>query len=311
MIGGTMTSRVKHLLRTADDRFTGLDRFPYEPRYLDADGQRVHYVDEGPAGAPPVLLVHGWPSWSYLWRNVIPPLLTARRRVVAADLFGFGRSDKPASREDVAVGDQVRCLRCLVSTLGLTGATLVVHDWGGLVGLRVAAEQPDRFAAVVAVNALLPTGDRAPGDRFLAWQWSTQTGDQFSAGEVIAQGTGGELPDEVLDAYDAPFDPERLGGDEPLDAAAREFPMLIPTRPENPESQGNRDAWAVFGAWTKPFVALWSDDNPVVGGGDRFWHEVPGAAGQAHVTVQEESLYLVEDHPELVTEAVLGLSPDA
>ncbi|MGH2722287.1 MAG: haloalkane dehalogenase [Actinomycetota bacterium] len=303
-----MTSRVKQLLRTADDRFTGLDGFPYESRFLDVDGQRLHYVDEGPAGAPPVLLVHGWPAWSFLWRNVIPPLLTGGRRVVAADLLGFGRSDKPASREDVAIGDLVRCLRGLVSTLGLTRTTLVVHDWGGLVGLRVAAEQPDRFAAVVAVNALLPTGDRAPGDRFLAWQWSTQTGTEFSAGEVIGQGTTGDPADEVLDSYDAPFD---TPGDEALDAAAREFPMLIPTRPENPETQGNRDAWSVFGAWTKPFVTVWSDDNPVVGGGDRFWREIPGAAGQPHVTVPETSLYLVEDHPELVTDAVLGLSPEA
>ncbi|MGH9283623.1 MAG: alpha/beta fold hydrolase, partial [Acidimicrobiales bacterium] len=214
-----MTSRVKQLLRTADDRFTGLDGFPYESRFLDVDGQRLHYVDEGPAGAPPVLLVHGWPAWSFLWRNVIPPLLTGGRRVVAADLLGFGRSDKPASREDVAIGDLVRCLRGLVSTLGLTRTTLVVHDWGGLVGLRVAAEQPDRFAAVVAVNALLPTGDRAPGDRFLAWQWSTQTGTEFSAGEVIGQGTTGDPADEVLDSYDAPFD---TPGDEALDAAARE-----------------------------------------------------------------------------------------
>ena len=299
-------SQVKHLLRTPDDSFAELEGFPYESRYLDVDGQRVHYVDEGPADAPPVLLVHGWPAWSYLWRNVIPPLLTARRRVIAADLLGFGRSDKPASREDVSIGDQVRCLRGLVSTLGLAGTTLVVHDWGGLVGLRVAAEQPDRFAAVVAVNALLPTGDRAPGDRFLAWQWSTQTGTEFSAGEVMGQGTVKELADEVLDAYDAPFD---AAGDEAVDAAAREFPMLIPTRPENPETQGNRDAWSVFGAWTKPFVALWSDDNPVVGGADRFWREIPGAAGQAHVAVPKTSLYLVEDHPELVTEAVLGLSP--
>lgn len=303
-----MTSQVKNLLRTPDDSFAELEGFPYESRYLDVDGQRVHYVDEGPADAPPVLLVHGWPAWSYLWRNVIPPLLTARRRVIAADLLGFGRSDKPGDREDVAIGDQVRCLRGLVSTLGLTGTTIVVHDWGGLVGLRVAAEQPDRFAAVVAVNALLPTGDRAPGDRFLAWQWSTQTGVEFSAGEVIGQGITNEVADEVLDAYDAPFD---AAGDEALDAAAREFPMLIPTRPENPETQGNRDAWTVFGAWTKPFVALWSDDNPVVGGGDRFWREIPGAAGQTHVAVPETSLYLVEDHPELVTEAVLGLSAQA
>jgi haloalkane dehalogenase len=300
-----VTSRVKQVLRTPDDSFAELEGFPYESRYLEVDGLRVHYIDEGPADAPTVLLVHGWPAWSYLWRNVIPPLLTARRRVLAADLVGFGRSDKPAAREDVAIGDQVRCLRGLVSTLGLTGTTLVVHDWGGLAGLRVAAEQPDRFAAIVAVNALLPSGDRAPGDRFLAWQWSTQTGTEFSAGEVIAQGTEKELDDAVLDGYDAPFD---ASGDEALDSAARELPMLIPTRPENPETQGIRDAWAVFEAWTKPFVALWSDDNPVVGGGDRFWREIPGAAGQAHVAVSEQSLYLVEDHPELVTEAVLGLS---
>jgi haloalkane dehalogenase len=251
-----------------------------------------------------VLLVHGWPAWSYQWRAVIPPLLAAGRRVVALDLLGFGRSDKPARREEVAIGDLVRSLRGLVSTLDLSGTTMVCHDWGGLVALPVVAEQPDRFAAVVAINTLLPTGDRAPGDRFLAWQWSTQAGDEWSAGEIIAQGCGSELSDGVACGYDAPFE-----GADSLDSAARELPMLIPTRPDNPESQAHRETWEVFGRWEKPFVTVWADAHPVVGGADRFWRDgVPGAAGRPHVIVDEEMLYLVEDHPDLVVDAVTGIS---
>jgi haloalkane dehalogenase len=301
--GHTVTSQATQVLRTPDGSFTGLEGFPYEPRYLDVDGLRIHYVDEGPSDAAPVLLVHGWPAWSYLWRKVIPPLLAAGRRVVAPDLIGFGRSDKPARREELAFGDLVRSLRGLVSTLDLSRATLVCHDWGGLFGLRAVAEQPDRFAAVVAINAMLPTGDRAPGGNFLAWQWSTQASSEFSAGTILGQGCGADLPEAVLDGYDAPFE----GGDS-LDAAAREFPMLIPTRPDNPETEANRETWEVFGRWEKPFVTLWSDTHPVVGGADRFWRDgVPGAAGQPHVALEEASFYLVEDRPDLITEAVTGV----
>ncbi|HEY8202410.1 MAG TPA: haloalkane dehalogenase [Actinomycetota bacterium] len=299
-----MTSPATQVLRTPDESFAELEGFPYEPRWLEVDGVRIHYVDEGPSDAAPVLLVHGWPAWSYQWRTVIPPLLAAGRRVVAPDLVGFGRSDKPARREDVAFADLVRSLRGFVSTLDLSGATMVCHDWGGLVALPVVAEQPDRFAAVVAINTLLPTGDRAPGDRFLAWQWTTQAGSEFSAGEVIAQGCGAELPDEVAGGYDAPFE-----GADSLDAAARELPMLIPTRPDNPESQAHRETWEVFGSWERPFVTIWSDAHPVVGGADRFWREgVPGAAAQPHVVVDEETLYLVEDHPDLVVDAVTAIA---
>lgn len=300
-----MTGPTMQVLRTPDSSFEGLDGFGYEPRYLEVDGLRIHYVDEGPADAAPVLLVHGWPAWGYQWRQVIPALLSAGRRVVVSDLLGFGRSDKPAVRDEVALGDLVRGLRGFVSTLDLSGATMVCHDWGGLFALRVVAEQPDRFAAVVAINALLPTGDRAPGDRFLAWQWSTQAGDDFSAGEVIGQGCGAELPDAVVDAYDAPFE-----GADSLDAAARELPMLIPTRPDHPESESYRKTWEVFGSWEKPFVTLWSDAHPVVGGAERFWRDgVPGAAGQPHVVVDEGAIYFVEDHPDLVVEAIRAVAP--
>jgi haloalkane dehalogenase len=300
-----MTTQAKEVLRTPVESFAELEAFPYEPRYLDVEGFRTHYVDEGPTNAPPVLLVHGWPTWSYLWRNVIPPLLTAGHRVIAPDLVGFGRSDKPAAREDLGFGDQVRCLRGLVSTLDLSGMTLVCHDWGGMVGLRAACGHADRFAGIVVVNSLLPTGDQAPGENFLAWQWATQATGEFSPGEVVNQGCRKELPEQVLDAYDAPY-----RGAEGLDGAAREFPMLIPTRPVSPDAIPNAEAWNVFGSWEKPFVTLWSDAHPVVGGGDRFWREgVPGAAGCDHVTVEEPSFYLIEDRPELITEAVVGLRP--
>lgn len=291
------------ILRTPDERVAAIPGFPHQPRHLDVGGMRIGFVDEGPSDGTPVLLVHGWPTWSFLWREVIPPLAAAGFRVVAPDLLGFGRSDKLAGRGDLSLPDQELALRGVVSTLGLRDVTLVCHDWGGMIALRVAAAQPDRFAAVVAVNALLPTGEEAPGDRFLAWQQSTQDGETWSAGTIVAQGCRRRLPEEAADGYDAPF-----AGADNLDAAARAFPMLIPTRPGSPDSDANLAAWAVFRSWDKPFLTLWSDDHPVVGGGDRFWREaVPGAAEQRHVILPEAGFYLAEERPELIVETVLAI----
>jgi haloalkane dehalogenase len=288
-------------LRTPDDRFTDLPGFPWTPRYVEvADGDggalRVACIDEGPTEAEPVLLLHGEPSWSFLYRRVIPVLLDAGLRVVAPDLVGFGRSDKPAEPSDYTYARHVEWMRAAVlDELGLTGITLVGQDWGGLIGLRLVAEHPDRFARVVVANTGLPTGDSPMSDAFLAWQRFAQTAPQFEVGRIVSNGTVSELRPEVVAVYDAPFP------DDSYKAGARAFPALVPTRPDDPASDANRAAWQALATWRKPFLTAFSDGDPITGGGDRVFQKlVPGADGMPHTTLQGGGHFLQEDvGPEL------------
>ena len=222
------------VIRTPDDRFAGLPDFPFSPRYVEipsgSNGTlRVHYLDEGPRDAPVVLLMHGEPSWCFLYRKMIPVLTAAGLRAVAPDLVGFGRSDKPTARTDYTYAAHVEWMRsALFDALDLRDVNLVCQDWGGLVGLRLVGEHPDRFARVVAANTFLPTGDTPPGDAFLAWQRFSQTVDDFPVGFIVNSGCTTDLADEVVAAYDAPFP------DEQYKAGARQFPMLVPTSPDDP-----------------------------------------------------------------------------
>jgi len=288
-------------LRTPEERFAGLPDFPYPPRYVEvADGDggalRVACIDEGPQDAEPVLLLHGEPSWSFLYRRMIPVLLDAGLRVVVPDLVGFGRSDKPAQASDYSYARHVEWMRAAVlDELGLAGITLVGQDWGGLIGLRLVAEQPDRFARVVVANTGLPTGDTPMSDAFLAWQRFAQSAPRFEVGRIISNGTVSELPAEVVAAYDAPFP------DDAYKAGARAFPALVPTRPDDPASAANRAAWEALGGWRKPFLTAFSDGDPITGGGDRIFQKlVPGAQGMPHTTLAGGGHFLQEDvGPEL------------
>jgi haloalkane dehalogenase len=288
-------------LRTPDDRFTDLPDFPWTPRYVEvADGDggalRVACIDEGPADAEPVLLLHGEPSWSFLYRRMIPVLLDAGLRVVAPDLVGFGRSDKPSEPSDHSYARHVEWMRSAVlDALGLTGITLVGQDWGGLIGLRLVAEHPDRFARVVVANTGLPTGDSPMSDAFLAWQQFAQTAPRFEVGRIVSNGTVGDLRPEVVAAYDAPFP------DDSYKAGARAFPGLVPTRPDDPASAANRAAWESLARWEKPFLTAFSDQDPITGGGDRvFQRLVPGAQGMPHTVLPGGGHFLQEDvGPEL------------
>src|SRR4051812_45650770 len=220
-------------LRTPDDRFTDLSGFGFEPHYADIDdgdggSLRVHWIDEGPADGDVVLMVHGEPSWSYLYRKMVPVLTGAGLRAVAPDLVGFGRSDKPAARTDYTYQRHVDWMRAVLEGLDLTGATLVGQDWGGLIGLRLVAEHPDRFARVVAANTFLPTGDTNPGEAFRAWQTYSQEPPEFHVGRIVNGGCVSDLPDDVVAAYDAPFP------DESFKEGARQFPVLVPTSPDDP-----------------------------------------------------------------------------
>ena len=288
-------------LRTPDERFAGLPGYPFAPHYVTVgDGLRVHYVDEGPRGVPAVLMLHGEPSWSYLYRKMIPPVARAGHRVVAPDLVGFGRSDKPVRREDYTYQRHVDWMRAVVEQLDLRGITLVCQDWGGLIGLRLVAEHPDRFARVVAANTFLPTGDRPASPAFLAWQKYSQETPSFHVGGIVRGGCVTELSPEVVAAYDAPFPDDRYK------AGARQFPLLVPTSPDDPAAGPNRKAWEVLARWERPFLTAFSDSDPVTGGADRLLREkIPGTQGRSHTTIVGAGHFLQEDKGEELADVVL------
>jgi haloalkane dehalogenase len=283
-------------LRTPEDRFAGLPDFPYPPQYVEVDSGdggrlRVAYVDEGPRDGQTVLLLHGEPSWSFLYRKMIPVLVEAGLRVVAPDLVGFGRSDKPVERSDYTYARHVEWMRqALLEQLDLSDVTFVGQDWGGLVGLRVVAENPERFARVVVANTGLPTGDQPMSEAFLAWQRYSQETPDFRVGRIVSGGCATPLAPEVVAAYDAPFP------DDSYKAGARVFPTLVPTGPDDPAADANRAAWKVLSSWDKPFLTAFSDSDPITRGGDQVFRKlVPGAAEREHVTLQGGGHFLQED----------------
>ena len=303
-------------VRTPDERFVDLPGYPFAPHYTEVargDGTgatlRMHHVDEGPAGAAEtILLLHGEPSWSYLYRTMIPVLVDAGHRCIAPDLVGFGRSDKPTERTDYTYARHVAWLReLLFDHLDLRDLTLVCQDWGGLLGLRLVGEHPERFARVVAANTFLPTGDSHPGDAFLAWQRFSQDVPELPIGKIIAGGCTTDLAPDVVAAYDAPFP------DETFKEGARQFPLLVPTTPDDPASAANRTAWETLGAFAKPFLCAFSDGDPITKGADRALLErVPGTSGQAHTTIVGGGHFLQEDRgPELaeVVAAFVAATP--
>lgn len=287
-------------LRTPDERFANLPGYPFAPHYVEVDGLRIHYVDEGPRGAAPVLLLHGEPSWSYLYRKMIPVLVAAGHRVVAPDLVGFGRSDKPVRREDYTYQRHVDWMAGVLRRLDLQGTTLVAQDWGGLIGLRLVAEQPGRFARVVAANTFLPTGDRPLGPAFEAWRRYSQETPEFHVGGIVQGGCATELPPEVVAAYDAPFPDDRYK------AGARQFPTLVPASPTDPAAEPNRRAWETLRRWEKPFLTAFSDQDPITRGADEVLREmIPGTRGQPHTTIAGGGHFLQEDRGEELARVVV------
>jgi haloalkane dehalogenase len=279
-------------LRTPDERFADLPGFPWTPAYAEtSDGLRVAYLDEGPRDAPVVLLLHGEPSWSYLWRHVVPVLLDAGLRVVAPDLVGFGRSDKPAAESDHTYARHVEWLRsALFDALDLAGITLVCQDWGGLIGLRLVAEHAGRFARVVVANTGLPDGTaRLPQPWWDFRDFVARTPD-LPVGLLVSSGCATTLPPEVVAAYDAPFP------DATYKAGARAFPDLIPQTPDDPATPANQAAWQVLETFDRPFLCAFSDGDPITAGADRaFLARVPGTKGQPHTTIEGAAHFLQED----------------
>jgi len=293
-------------LRTPDARFADLPDFPWEPRYLDVpsgDGGtlRMAYIDEGPRDAPLVLMLHGEPSWSFLYRKVIKVVLAAGLRAVAPDLIGFGRSDKPTRREDYTYQRHVDWVRALLVGLDLRDVTLLCQDWGGLVGLRLVGEHPERFAKVIAANTFLPTGDKTPPPAFFAWREFSQTAPEFPTSNVIQMGSATPLDPRVLAAYDAPYP------DESYKAGARQFPTLVPVTPDDPASVANRLAWESLEKFERPFLCAFGNKDPITKGADKVLIEkIPGTRGVAHTTIVGGGHFLQEDCGEELGRVVAG-----
>jgi haloalkane dehalogenase len=290
------------VLRTPEARFADLPGFGYAPRYADVDGLRLGYVETGPADGEPVLLLHGEPSWSFLYRTVMPVLADAGLRAIAADLVGFGRSDKPSEPADHSFARHVEWIRALAfDHLGLRGLTLVGQDWGGLIGLRLVAEHPDRFARVVASNTGLPTGDVPMPDVWLRFRQVVRTAPELSVSRLVQSGCQGTLSPEVLAAYEAPFpDPSYA-------AAVRAMPELVPTTPDDPASAANRAAWGRLAAWDKPFLVAFSDRDPITASMAPVLKDtVPGAAGLEHPVIAGAGHFLQEDAGERLGAVIAG-----
>lgn len=290
---------VNNCLRTPEDRFAGLVDFPYTPRYSTIGGLRIAHIDEGPRDAPAVLLMHGEPTWSYLYRKMIPVLLAAGCRTIVPDLVGFGRSDKPTRRADYSYLNQVQWMSAWMEAINLRGLTLFCQDWGSLIGLRMVAEAPERFERIVLANGGLPTGMGEIPPAFKIWRAFARWSPVFPIGRIVKAGCVAGLTPAEIAAYDAPFPGARYK------VATRVFPGFVPTTPDDPERPNNERAWALFKRWDKPFLTLFSSGDPVTRGGEKIWQrDVPGARDQAHTIIRGAGHFLQEDKGAEVAQAL-------
>lgn len=278
-------------LRTPDSYFKGLPNYEFSPHYAETgEGLRLHYVDEGPKDGAVVIMMHGEPSWSYLYRHMIKAVAEAGFRVLAPDLIGFGRSDKPTEQSDYSYTRHVAWIQNWFDQMDVKDAVLFCQDWGGLIGLRIVAENESRFAGVIAGNTFLPTGDRDPGEIFKKWQEFAKTVPEFPVGGIIRGATVKPLDEGVEEAYNSPFP------DESYKAGARIFPALVPTSSTMDGVKENLAAWEVFKAWSKPFLTCFSDQDPITKGGDKAFQKlIPGCEGQPHQLLKGGGHFLQED----------------
>ena len=288
-------------LRTPDDRFANLEGFPYEPSYVEVEGLRMGYVDVGPSDGDIVLLLHGEPTWSYLYRRMIPPLTEAGYRCIAPDLVGFGRSDKPTDRSSYTYDNHVRWMTSFLDALDLPAVTLFAQDWGGLIGLRIVAYEPNRFSRVVIGNTGLPVGESL-GPGFDGWLHMSQTMEVMDAGAMLQMATTArEITEGEMDGYRAPFP------DESYMAGAREFPCLVPITPDHGGVAENIEAWNRLEGFDKPFLTLWCPGDRVLGTlGQEFIDRVAGAAGQPHQQFEPGGHFIQDDRGEGVAAAMIA-----
>lgn len=292
-------------LTTAQECFAKLVDYPFAENFLkvsdNAGGDlNLHYVDEGPKDGEVVLMLHGEPSWSYLYRHMIKPVAAAGYRVIAPDLIGFGKSDKPTQQSDYSYQTHLDWIRAVIVELKLSEITLVCQDWGGLIGLRLVAEHPELFARVLAANTMLPTGDHALPEAFNKWKAFSQQVEIFPVAGIIKGATTTPLSESTLAAYDAPFP------DESYKAGVRQFPLLVPATPDDPATEANRAAWKILQTFNKPFITAFSDSDPVTAGGDRIMQKlIPGCQDQHHTVIKNGGHFLQEDQPQALTKVLL------
>jgi haloalkane dehalogenase len=289
----TMTRQlpiVSKILRTPPERFDNVPDFPYQPHYSEVGGLQIAHIDEGPKDAPLVLLMHGEPAWSFLYRKMIPVLVKEGFRVIAPDLVGFGRSDKPAAKKDYSYLNHVMWMTTWLEANDFKHITLFCQDWGSLIGLRMVAECPDRFDRIVLANGGLPTGTEKIPFAFKIWRAFARFSPWFPIGRIVKTGCAAGLTPQEVAAYDAPFPSGRYR------VAARLFPTFVPITPDNPERENNERAWEMFKRWDKPFLTLFSSRDPITRGGQKIWQQsVPGAQGQPHAITRGAGHFLQED----------------
>ena len=293
------------ILSTPRARFENLPLFPYAPHYVDVADPgrpplRLAYVDEGPRDGEVLLLLHGEPTWSFLYRKMIPPFLAAGYRVVAPDLIGFGRSDKPTRIDDYSYERHLLWLSRFMEKTGLEKVSLVCQDWGGMLGLRLVAQNPDGFARLVVANTGLPTGKHPLPEAFFQWRKFARAVPVFSPGKIVGKGVVIPLDEPTMAAYEAPFP------DESFKAGPRAFPLLVPVEADDPQAMANARAWEVLARFDKPVLTAFSDGDLIFKNGDRpFQKYIPGSRDQPHVTIKNGGHFLQEDQGEAFAEAVL------
>lgn len=304
------------ILRTPDTRFADLRDYPFQPHYTTVDGEslgplRVHYVDERPAGwdattGETVLMLHGEPTWSYLYRKVIPGVVAAGHRAVAPDLVGFGKSDKPARIQDHTYARHVAWMAEWMEAAGLRHVTLLCQDWGSLIGLRLVAEHPERFRRVVLANGALPDASTPAPPAFTAWRTFARWSPVFPIGSLVRGGCARPVAPDVTAAYDAPFPGDAYK------AGTRALPRLVPVDPDDPAIPDQRRAWASLERFDRPFLTAFSDQDPITAGGERrFQRQVPGAQGQPHTTIHNAGHFLQEDAGEALAAVVVRFIADS
>jgi haloalkane dehalogenase len=290
------------IINTPDARFENLPDYPFAPNYLDVgDGLKMHYVDEGPHDGKVVLLLHGEPSWSFLYRKMIPVFVAAGYRTIAPDLIGFGKSSKPTEQSDYSYAKHLKWMDVFVKTLDLQGINAFLQDWGGLIGLRNALANEDRYSSITVGNTFLSTGEEGANEAFMQWQIFSQKSPHFDIGTILQKATVSELSPEVVAAYNAPFP------DETYKAGARIFPTLVPITADAPEARNNKMAWGKLVQWTKPFLTLFSDTDPIMNGLEKYFiKHVPGAKGQPHEIIKGGGHFLQEDKGEEIAEKMIN-----